>query len=325
MPQESTQKKYETLFTDLCRLYDDTLLNENQKNEQKLRVYWQMGDTIVSVIGNPKRKVQYGKKFITRLSSDLTQKYGKGFKTRTVRYFRDFATQYTKDDLNPTLSWSHYRALLSVADKSERHHLEQRVITDHLTKTELEKIISLSRRLKNQKNTFPLSPRIAQTDIFKITDIEPNTKRILADLGFNVQRRIALPGVQPIPGTYVKQISPRKFESIIIQPGERYCYTGTLLNVIDGDTVKMRINLRFDTSIDVYLRLRGVDAMEINTKEGQKAKRALTRLLKNKTTLTVFTYHHDRYGRYIADLITEDDTYINKQLVEKGHAQFLKM
>jgi len=40
--------------------------------------------------------------------------------------------------------------------------------------------------------------------------------------------------------------------------------------------------------------------------------------------ITVLTYSHDRYGRYIADLIV-DDVYINKALVESGAARFLKM
>ena len=38
-----------------------------------------------------------------------------------------------------------------------------------------------------------------------------------------------------------------------------------------------------------------------------------------------FTYSNDKYGRYIADLIVDEHRYINKQLVEKGHAGFLKL
>jgi endonuclease YncB( thermonuclease family) len=131
--------------------------------------------------------------------------------------------------------------------------------------------------------------------------------------------------VPPIPGTYVTRISPRKFSAVSIQPGERYCYTGKVLNIIDGDTVKMRLDLHFDIAIDIPLRLRGVDAMEIDTREGKNARSALANILKKQTDITVYTYHHDRYGRYIADLIAADGTYVNKHLVEKGFARFLKM
>ena len=148
---------------------------------------------------------------------------------------------------------------------------------------------------------------------------------MLIDLGFNVKRQLPHHGIHPAIGGYITKASSKKFTPVTIQPGERYCYNGTLLHVIDGDTVKMRLTLHFDTFIDISLRLRGVDAMEIDTKEGQKAKRALERMLKNQTHITVYTYSHDRYGRYIADIVTKDGAYINKQLIEKGHARFLKM
>ena len=73
------------------------------------------------------------------------------------------------------------------------------------------------------------------------------------------------------------------------------------------------------------MRLRGVDAMELNTVEGQKAKRALKRLFTGVSTIHAFTWHHDKYGRYITDLIINEHIYINKKLVESGHARFLKM
>ena len=40
--------------------------------------------------------------------------------------------------------------------------------------------------------------------------------------------------------------------------------------------------------------------------------------------ITVLTYSHDRYGRYIADLLA-GDVYINRALVESSAARFLKM
>ena len=48
------------------------------------------------------------------------------------------------------------------------------------------------------------------------------------------------------------------------------------------------------------------------------------RLLHNKTNILIYTYSTDRYGRYVADIIA-DHIYINKTLVEKGHARYLSM
>ncbi|MBN2673229.1 MAG: thermonuclease family protein [Deltaproteobacteria bacterium] len=316
---------YQSLFSKLCSLYDNTLQSDIKSNQRYLQTYWHIGKTILAMIGDPNRKEQYGKKIIIRLSDDLSQKYGDGFKPRTIRYFRDFAAQYRATDLNAAISWSHYRALLGITDTTVRAQLEQRILNEQLSKVELENIVAKYRKVRSGNHAFSLSPRSASPGIFKIDAIEPNTQRVVADLGFNIKRTLTLPGITPAPGAHMTQISSRNFTPVAIETGERYCYIGTPIDVIDGDTVKMQINLLFDTAVVLPLRLRGVDAMEIDTPEGQKAKRALANLIKNQTDITVYTYSHDRYGRYIADLVTSDGAYINKQLVEKGHARFLKM
>ena len=95
--------------------------------------------------------------------------------------------------------------------------------------------------------------------------------------------------------------------------------------MIDGDTLQLQLELGFNTFVQETMRLRGVDAMEINTPEGQSARRALEQLLSGASSVIAFTYHHDRYGRYIADIVVDKHIYINKKLVEQGYANFLKM
>jgi endonuclease YncB( thermonuclease family) len=64
--------------------------------------------------------------------------------------------------------------------------------------------------------------------------------------------------------------------------------------------------------------------MELDTEQGIAAQKALTKMLRPQKEITIYTYGNDKYGRYIADLVT-DDTYINKQLIKKGHARYLSM
>jgi len=47
-------------------------------------------------------------------------------------------------------------------------------------------------------------------------------------------------------------------------------------------------------------------------------------VLRKRRNPMVFTWSHDRYGRYIADLVV-GERYINRALVEKGVVRFLKM
>jgi endonuclease YncB( thermonuclease family) len=327
MPAKINPEEYNRLFNDICILYDQMHLQSAYKNKRTLKTYWQIGRRILNTVNTASQGGSYGKKIIQTLSADLTRKYGDGFGKRTVDYFRNFATVYKVTDLNADLNWSHYRALMSITDNDTRTSFEQRAISEKLTKDQLIQLIAYHRRPTGaDSQSFPLTPRIASPGNYKIIS-PPRQKHgeFVIDLGFNVQFAADLPGVNAGAGAFVRRQDSASYATVDIQPGERYCYPGKIVDVIDGDTVKMQLNLGFRISIIESMRLRGVDAMERDTPEGQKAKRALQRLLNRATTVHAFTYHHDRYGRYITDLIVDEHIYINKKLVEQGHARFLKM
>jgi endonuclease YncB( thermonuclease family) len=289
--------------------------------------YWQIGQCILQMVRPHGESGQYGKKIIQNLSSDLTQKYGDGFAPRTVGYFRNFAMRYAASQLNPSLSWSHYRALSGIENRDVRNTLEQRAINEKLTKEQLIQLIAHHRRTHHPGTAeFSLVPRTARPGIYRIVAL-PHTSngQYILDLGFNVQHATPLHCPHATPDCYIQQQSSRKYSTVQISPGERYCYPGTIVDIIDGDTVKMQLNLGFNIFITESMRLRGVTAMELNTPEGQKARRALKRLLTGAHTVHAFTWHHDKYGRYITDLIVDEHIYINKKLVESGHARFFKM
>ncbi|MBN2530227.1 MAG: thermonuclease family protein [Deltaproteobacteria bacterium] len=317
---------YQALLSNICNLYDQVLKRGKTQNKRVLDAYWHIGKTVLQVTEG--RDHTYGKKIIAHLSNDMTQKYGEGFGERTVRYLRKFARSYALSALNPTLSWSHYRVLLSVSNPQTRQQLEQAAIEETLTKEDLQKRTTALRKSTEASlnNEFPLVPRNARPNIYKIADAGSTNTSCMVDLGFNIIRRMSVPGIEnPTSGMYITQSSSRRFKEVLIQPGERYCYESTPVRVIDGDTVKLRLHLGFDMFVHETMRLRGVDAMELGTPKGQSAHHALTQLLTKHPTLHALTYHHDKYGRYITDLIADNRIYINKQLVETGHARFLKM
>jgi len=59
-------------------------------NSNMVIAYWLIGREIVLEIQKGERRAGYGKKIIETLSSKLTQKYGRGFSTTNIRYFRTF-------------------------------------------------------------------------------------------------------------------------------------------------------------------------------------------------------------------------------------------
>ena len=117
------------------------------------------------------------------------------------------------------------------------------------------------------------------------------------------------------------------------KPGERYCYNGTVLNVEDGDTLVVRVDMGFDTFMVDRFRLRGVDAPEMDTEDGLRATQFVKRRLKRGSLVLLFTYGCDMYGRYLADVFysgpksAEKPTaasgrFLNVEILEKGVAGF---
>ncbi len=128
-------------------------------NSEMVLAYWHIGQEIVQELQKGKNRAEYGKQIIKELSVKLNKKYGKGFSSTNLWYFRQFYVVYSNrrpkirhkacgelismekfhkpcgvlDDLSlaveksealqgfsPLLSWSHYRTLSKVEHKNER-------------------------------------------------------------------------------------------------------------------------------------------------------------------------------------------------------------
>jgi predicted nuclease of restriction endonuclease-like (RecB) superfamily len=128
-------------------------------NNNMVIAYWLIGREIVQEIQGGDERAEYGKQVIEQLSAKLTHKYGRGFSTTNLRYFRTFYTAYSdripeirhigcgefkapgkrhtesgvldamalaveqagaERGFSPNLGWSHYRTLMNVENQNER-------------------------------------------------------------------------------------------------------------------------------------------------------------------------------------------------------------
>ncbi|OHB74258.1 MAG: hypothetical protein A2Z34_00640 [Planctomycetes bacterium RBG_16_59_8] len=128
-------------------------------NNHMVLAYWLIGREIVQEIQDGKDRAQYGRQVMEALSMQLTEKYGRGFSTTNLRYFRTFYSAYSnrvpdirqigsgelgtadkarlpaevladlslsvettqhRRGFSPALGWSHYQALLGVGHSNER-------------------------------------------------------------------------------------------------------------------------------------------------------------------------------------------------------------
>lgn len=146
-------------------------------NSNMVLAYWLIGREIVLELQGGQERAEYGEKLVEDLSARLTKKYGKGFSTTNLRYFRTFYQAYSdrKPEIRHTacdesgagqirhtacgvledlslavektdgingfsanLGWSHYRTLMKVEHKNERLFYEIEAERDAWSVTHLE-------------------------------------------------------------------------------------------------------------------------------------------------------------------------------------------
>lgn len=99
-------------------------------------------------------------------------------------------------------------------------------------------------------------------------------------------------------------------------------YFAELVRVVDGDTLKVKIDLGFSIHTVQTLRLAGIDAPERHTEKGKVVKQYLIDRLAPGVPLLVKTTKGvavEKYGRYLAE-VWYGATHINTELVTLGLA-----
>ena len=103
------------------------------------------------------------------------------------------------------------------------------------------------------------------------------------------------------------------FLIILLTGSVTHAWTGKVVGVSDGDTIKVLHNDK-----QVKIRLYGVDTPEKAQSFGRKAKKFTTKMAANKI-VDVEPVDTDRYGRTVA-LVNVYGKSLNKELVRNGYA-----
>ena len=103
-----------------------------------------------------------------------------------------------------------------------------------------------------------------------------------------------------------------------------------LINVIDGDTIDVDIDLGFDISLLRRVRMAGIDTPESRTTNkaekvlGLESKEYLKKIMKDSKTIVIKTELPDsseKYGRILGWVYLDGATKsINEQMIEDGYA-----
>lgn len=102
-----------------------------------------------------------------------------------------------------------------------------------------------------------------------------------------------------------------------------YTYNATIIKVIDGDTIKVLVDLGFKIFVEKTLRLARINAPETSTPEGLISKTWLTEKLPKDSKITFTSKSLDNYGRSIAEVFI-DTVKLSDLIIENKMAAYKK-
>jgi endonuclease YncB( thermonuclease family) len=344
-----TSSQYNDTFNDISKIYEQSLREGNDDwNKAVLTSNWKIGLKIIEVTQEKKSRATYGNKILHQLSKDLNRKYQKGFSESNLRYFRKFYLDYKTKRFYSELSWTHYVSLLQIENSKDRLHLEKLAIQKKLTSRNLENLVKQKLLEAKNKSKIKLDQE-SKSNILKKPNLQLYTYRITRkykeesknsiphlDLGFSILLEEKEKIAKFKMGSILLSSKDTKAYSFELNdnPKELFTYKAYLERVIDGDTILVNIDLGFSISVEQRLRLRGLDAPEINTAKGILSKRFVESTLKDCKFLILKTHGKDKYDRYLVDVfyiknetseekVINEGIFLNNELLEKNYAEIV--
>jgi endonuclease YncB( thermonuclease family) len=127
--------------------------------------------------------------------------------------------------------------------------------------------------------------------------------------------------------TYRRQANFFKVKRADAAQKDLFHYKAHVLRTVDGDTFWCLISLGFGFKTKQKLRLRGIDAPEIQSRSGLKAHTYLKRLLQPGMEILIRTKAADKYDRYLADVFLpkQSNLYLNQELLDRDHARLVSV
>jgi len=284
---------------------------------EKVRTAWEVGKLILDHILFNKDRAGYGKKVIKRLSGDLS------ISNTELYYMVEFARTYPNFRTTGNLSWGHYQTLLRVNDANRRKRLSESAVSNDWNVKELRREI---RKFKGIKKFQTVKTPASLQGVAGTYRITKNTAgELFVDLGFsNYLSVAALATGESLRAGDIVEYSREKL--IKSNRGEEalYTYTAEIREILDGDTVKAEVALGFGFTTVQKLRLRGINAPELNRRDGERAKAFVEKSLSLHASrpakkVLIRTHKFDKYDRYLVDVWIGDAT-LNDKLVGAGLA-----
>jgi endonuclease YncB( thermonuclease family) len=297
-------------------------------DSQKNITYWNIGKLITYHLSFYSDKVDYGQYLFLNLSLSLN--IGIKLLYLMVKFYRTYPVINLLSD---KLSWGHFRILFTLKSDKEREIYTRLILRNNLSTRDLYFLIKKEHDGKFISNRDKIN---FITGIPYIYNFKSISNRSLLDIGFHTYSDNYIKKTSAFDiGCLVevnKTNNSYSFNKVKYSPEVLYTYKAYLKKVVDGDTITADIDLGFNIFTTQKLRLRGINAQELNTSSGKKAREFIISKLTGLDFVMIKTYHLDKYSRYLADVfyssndidissIVNISNFLNQQLLDNKLAE----
>ena len=342
----TTTADYRKLLADIRKEMEHGLKRVAELLErQKVLSYWAIGRKINVYLNTHEMPPGAVGAFYDGLSRDL-EMHG-----RTLQQCEQFFRYFPKFKPDKGLKWSHYRFLLSVPEAARRRAWIARIKKEDINTDQLRLMLmpaGATDDLPEFNLKSPTRGKLYTYRLLRADDIENFEVPWFVDLGFagcaeapafSEARRRRPPSKaaldnkylytsEKVDGTYRLKVTNAKVSDL-------FTFRGKLRRLPDADSPVLLIDQGFGKWILQRLRLNGIDAPEIDTLAGQRARKWVENELKGAENLVIKTYKTDKWDRYLVDIfylpkekdlhrIAAEGLWLNGRMVEAGIAKVWK-
>ena len=328
MPTDTLTPGIPKSYPELRRAVETVVdAGRRQIEDAWLRTYHETGRLIHEHLLLNKDRADYGAKLFKQLAADT------GIDKRTLYQCAQFYRFFPIVSTCSQLGWGHYRVLCQVADATQRSALQASAVKNEWTCQELAErvrplnaavnLISDSNDTNDDRPPAKLlTPKRGTVGLYRVIARDGG---LAIDVGFKLylplspaQARVRKAGqIVRLGGGRITVVENAK-------PSDLFTYRATVRRVIDGDTLAIGVALPHYV-MDEKLRLRGIDAPEIDTVDGKAAKQLVETFVNGAKSVTIHTTKPDKYDRYLADVFVETsgggDVFFNNALLEQRLAE----
>jgi hypothetical protein len=112
--------------------------------------YWQVGKFIHEHLLHHEDRADYGQHLFARLGKDIDK--DESTLRKIVKFYRTYPIQATL----PELTWSHFLALMTVKDKSERLRLEKEILRKDWDTRQFQEYLNIKKKLASPDENTPI-------------------------------------------------------------------------------------------------------------------------------------------------------------------------